>query len=64
MRRRWLRRLQFDVMQFRLENEYGAPCRFEPLSHGNPMVLFRDEYALGWALRNSPGVTFHETEPE
>ena len=86
-------RLQFDVMQFRLEHEYGAPCRFEPLQHGyprwvtgpaddvarvrsmpgrmtiydrrgNPIVLFRDEYALGWALRNSPGVTFHETEPE
>lgn len=86
-------RLQFDVLQFRLESEYGAPCRFESLSHGhprwvtgpadavervrsmpgrmtifdrhgNPMVLFRDAYALGSALRNSPGVTFHETEPE
>lgn len=24
--------LQFDVIQYRLENEYGATCRFEPLN--------------------------------
>jgi peptide chain release factor 3 len=28
--------LQFDVMQFRLENEYNAPCRLEPLKYGHP----------------------------
>ena len=28
--------LQFDVMQYRLEHEYGAPCRFERLTYGNP----------------------------
>jgi peptide chain release factor 3 len=28
--------LQFDVMQFRLENEYGAPCRLERLSYRFP----------------------------
>jgi peptide chain release factor 3 len=24
--------LQFEVIQFRLEHEYGAKCRFEPIS--------------------------------
>ena len=24
--------LQFEVIQYRLEHEYGAKCRFEPLS--------------------------------
>ncbi len=28
--------LQFDVMQFRLENEYGAPARLEPVGFGYP----------------------------
>jgi peptide chain release factor 3 len=28
--------LQFDVMQFRLENEYGAPCRFERIPYRFP----------------------------
>ena len=28
--------LQFDVMQYRLEHEYGAPCRFEQLTYGDP----------------------------
>jgi peptide chain release factor 3 len=28
--------LQFDVMQFRLEHEYGAPVRFERISYRYP----------------------------
>jgi peptide chain release factor 3 len=28
--------LQFDVMAFRLENEYRAPCKFEPISSRYP----------------------------
>ncbi len=28
--------LQFDVMQFRLEHEYNAPCRLERLSYRHP----------------------------
>ena len=28
--------LQFDVMLFRLEHEYGAPCRFEPVGYRYP----------------------------
>jgi peptide chain release factor 3 len=26
--------LQFDVMTFRLETEYGAPAKLEPLGYG------------------------------
>ncbi|MDX2194516.1 MAG: peptide chain release factor 3 [Gemmatimonadales bacterium] len=29
-------RLQFDVMLHRLEHEYNAPCRLEPMSYGHP----------------------------
>ena len=36
--------LQFDVMQFRLEHEYGAPCRFERISYRFPRwVTGREE---------------------
>ena len=28
--------LQFDVMSFRLETEYGAPAKLEPLGYGHP----------------------------
>ncbi len=28
--------LQFDVMRFRLEHEYGAPCRFESVGYRHP----------------------------
>ena len=31
--------LQFDVMQYRLEHEYGAPCTFEPLRFKYPRWL-------------------------
>ena len=31
--------LQFDVMQFRLEHEYGAPCKFEPVRFKYPRWL-------------------------
>ena len=28
--------LQFDVMLFRLESEYGAPAKLESIGYGNP----------------------------
>jgi peptide chain release factor 3 len=28
--------LQFDVMSFRLESEYGAPAKLEPIGYGHP----------------------------
>ncbi len=31
--------LQFDVMQYRLEHEYGAPCKFEPVRFKYPRWL-------------------------
>jgi peptide chain release factor 3 len=30
--------LQFDVMSFRLETEYGAPAKLEPLGYGHPRL--------------------------
>jgi peptide chain release factor 3 len=35
--------LQFDVMLFRLENEYGVPCRFEPFSGRYPRWVIGPE---------------------
>jgi peptide chain release factor 3 len=46
--------LQFDVMQFRLENEYGAPCRLEPLVYGHPRWLTGDADQID-ALGRRPG---------
>ncbi|RME95174.1 MAG: peptide chain release factor 3, partial [Bacteroidetes bacterium] len=39
--------LQFDVIQYRLEHEYGAKCRYEPLRlHKACWVDSADEAAL------------------
>ncbi len=85
-------RLQFDVMLFRLEHEYGAPCRFVPISyryprwitgpaeaieraatsagrlrlfdsHGQPVLLFENDWAMRWALENETALAFHEVAP-
>ncbi len=34
--------LQFDVMMFRLESEYGAPAKLESLGYGNPRWVTGD----------------------
>jgi len=34
--------LQFDVMLFRLESEYGAPAKLESLGYGNPRWVTGD----------------------
>ena len=34
--------LQFDVMSFRLETEYGAPAKLEPLGYGHPRWVTGD----------------------
>ncbi|MFN8280223.1 MAG: peptide chain release factor 3 [Saprospiraceae bacterium] len=40
--------LQFDVIQYRLEHEYGAICRYEPLTlHKALWVHARDQAKLG-----------------
>jgi len=41
--------LQFDVMLFRLENEYGAPCRFEPVGYRYPRWVSGTTEAIGKA---------------
>jgi len=38
--------LQFDVMQFRLQHEYGSPCRFEPLGFRYPRWVTGSEDAI------------------
>ena len=38
--------LQFDVMAFRLESEYGAPAKLEPLGYGHPRWVTGDRKAI------------------
>ena len=38
--------LQFDVMLFRLESEYGAPAKLEAIRHGNPRWVTGDRKAV------------------
>ncbi len=38
--------LQFDVMAFRLETEYGAPAKIEPLGYGHPRWVTGDRKAV------------------
>jgi peptide chain release factor 3 len=45
--------LQFDVMQFRLENEYNAPCRLEPLKYGHPRWVTGPEEELDQLARRT-----------
>ncbi|MSR01779.1 MAG: peptide chain release factor 3 [Gemmatimonadetes bacterium] len=39
-------RLQFDVMVHRLEHEYNAPCRLEPIGFGSPRWVAGPEAAV------------------
>ena len=38
--------LQFDVMQFRLEHEYGAPVKFERITYRYPRWVTGPEAAI------------------
>ena len=38
--------LQFDVMAFRLETEYGAPAKLEPLGYAHPRWVTGDRKAI------------------
>ena len=46
--------LQFDVMRFRLEHEYGAACRLERIGLGHPRWVTGPEPAIDRAARQ-PG---------
>ena len=45
--------LQFDVMRFRLEHEYGAPCRLERIALGHPRWISGPEAAVERASRQA-----------
>jgi peptide chain release factor 3 len=45
--------LQFDVMRFRLEHEYGAACRLEPITYGHPRWISGPEAAIERASRQA-----------
>jgi peptide chain release factor 3 len=63
--------LQFDVMQFRLESEYGAPAKLETIGYGNPRWITgpRDEIdrvghghgrLLLWDAKGNPIILFSD----
>ncbi len=45
--------LQFDVVRFRLEHEYGAACRLEPVSFGHPRWVRGPAEAIERAARHA-----------
>ncbi len=80
--------LQFDVVQFRLESEYGVATKLEPApwalarwleaplpallpsgaqvaedGAGQPMLLFKSEWDLGYFRKEHPGIVLHELSP-
>jgi peptide chain release factor 3 len=51
--------LQFDVIQYRLENEYGAPCMFRSLSlYKASWVQYDKEADIDWLKTIHPGSLF------
>jgi peptide chain release factor 3 len=90
--------LQFDVLRYRLENEYGAECRFEPANwkvvrwltpkdpevrpefktsalslplqaaaaldgHGRPVILFPNNWSVGYFEDKNPHWSVHSEPP-
>ena len=65
--------LQFEVIQYRLEHEYNAACRWEPISiykacwimavdkHGRDVFLADTSYGLALAQENFKDIRFHFT---
>ncbi len=55
--------LQFEVIQFRIQHEYGAKCAFRPLSFYKAFWLSSDDKnALEEFLANKSSVTAYDTE--
>ncbi|MFA6467867.1 MAG: peptide chain release factor 3 [Bacteroidota bacterium] len=53
--------LQFDVIQYRLQNEYGAPCLFRPLSlYKASWVQYEHESDIDWLKTIHPGSIFND----
>jgi len=53
--------LQFDVMRFRLEHEYGAPCRLEPIGYGHPRWIGGSTEAIERAARQTGRLLLYDT---
>jgi peptide chain release factor 3 len=53
--------LQFDVMRFRLEHEYGAPCRLEPIGYGHPRWISGSQDAIERAARQTGRMLLYDT---
>jgi len=54
--------LQFDVMLFRLENEYGAPCRIERLPYRYPRWVEGPEAAIERASRGGGRMRLYDAK--
>jgi peptide chain release factor 3 len=54
--------LQFDVMLFRLEHEYGAPCRIEKLPYRYPRWVTGPEAAIERASRGSGRMRLYDAK--
>ncbi|HAP36991.1 MAG TPA: peptide chain release factor 3 [Bacteroidetes bacterium] len=53
--------LQFDVIQYRLENEYGAPCLFRPLALNKASwVQYEKESDIEWLKTIHPHSLFYD----
>jgi peptide chain release factor 3 len=52
--------LQFDVMQFRLEHEYGAPCRFERIPYRYPRWLTGRQEEIDRVTRERGRMRLHD----
>jgi peptide chain release factor 3 len=53
--------LQFDVMRFRLEHEYGAPCRLERIALGHPRWVSGPEEAIERASQQPGRLRVYDT---
>jgi peptide chain release factor 3 len=53
--------LQFDVMRFRLEHEYGAPCRLERIALGHPRWVSGPEDAIERASQQPGRLRVYDT---
>ncbi|HEX6106875.1 MAG TPA: peptide chain release factor 3 [Gemmatimonadales bacterium] len=53
--------LQFDVMRFRLEHEYGAPCRLKPIAFGHPRWVQGPQAAIERASQQAGRLRLFDT---
>jgi peptide chain release factor 3 len=54
--------LQFDVMLFRLESEYGAPAKLEAIKHGHPRWVTGDRKAVDAFAARSGRIRLYDSK--